>query len=333
LVHPEGLVNLIVQEAVRAMHSGRGLAASLKESEDDELSFVASLPGLNVALAEAAGAAWKRGAGALAEAAGLQLPAAVMEELQAAIQAKLQKSSGVDGGSGFLQRSLPEFIAEPRYPKRGPDTEEEEEELRTPLQPPAAAHSREAEEPMTPPDRILAPARAKQRSVRRSLDTPFTEVKESKELWTPRQASYYDPPKHRQEQEWQLREQETIRSHPRRRTPSWIEQEDWREASPRPRKAQEAVPWLSFKALPPGKRRFPEDEGLSPDVRARLQEWAERPSALREQEAPSSWQRSRPLRGAQMLSSRGWASTSSLFGSLCPESTPSRFTSAQRWIG
>ncbi|CAE6957334.1 dnaJ, partial [Symbiodinium sp. CCMP2456] len=111
LVHPEGLVNLIVQEAVRAMHSGRGLAASLKESEDDELSFVASLPGLNVALAEAAGAAWKRGARALAEAAGLQLPAAVMEELQAAIQAKLQKSSGVDGGSGFLQRGLPDFIA------------------------------------------------------------------------------------------------------------------------------------------------------------------------------------------------------------------------------
>lgn len=254
----------------------------------------------------------------------------------------------MDGGSGFLQRSLPEFIAaardhsersqtqrpkEPRYPKRGPDTEEEEDELRTPLQSPAAAHSREAEEPMTPPDRILAPARAKQRSVRRSLDTPFTEVKESKELWTPRQASYYDPPKHRQEQEWQLREQETIRSHPRRRTPSWIEQEDWREASPRPRKAQEAVPRQPASSSLPQKRRFPEDEGLSPDVRARLQEWAERPSALREQEAPSSWQRSRPLRGAQMLSSRGWASTSSLFGSLCPESTPSRFTSAQRWIG
>ncbi|CAE7588756.1 unnamed protein product [Symbiodinium sp. CCMP2592] len=348
LVHPEGLVNLIVQEAVRAMHSGRALAASLKESEDDELSFVASLPGLNVALAEAAGAVWKRGARALAEAAGLQLPAAVMEELQAAIQAKLQKSAGVDGGSGFSQRGLPDFIAaardsekcqqwrpkEPQHPRRGPDTWEEEEELRTPMQPQtAAARSREAEEPMTPPDRILAPARAKQRSVRRSLDTPFTEVKESKELWTPQQASYYNPSKHRQEQEWPRREQETIRSLPSRRAPSWIEHEDWREASQRPRHSEEAVPRQPAFSSLPQKRRFQEGEGPAPDFRPRLQERVERPSALREQEAPSSWQRSRPLRGAQMLSSRGWASTSSLFNSLCPESTPSRFTSGPRWIG
>ena len=75
-----------------------------------------------------------------------------------------------------MQRGLPDFIAaardeksqpprpkehrfpsrapeEPRYPKGGPDTWEEEEELRTPMQPPAPAHSREAEL-MTPPDRI-----------------------------------------------------------------------------------------------------------------------------------------------------------------------------------
>lgn len=168
-VQSQGLVQLLLQETLSTFASGRGFLCQLEETERDELPILAALPGLNVALAEdllsqmSFAQVLQKGAVAVADALGLQLPEHIIRKLQDAIIAKRPAAAAAGPERrlyGFAGRDAHFFETQQFQPGKRRAGEDLDREIQTPpAQRCPAVVNCDRELLLTPPNRIMAPAR------------------------------------------------------------------------------------------------------------------------------------------------------------------------------
>eukprot|EP00435_Cladocopium_sp_Y103_P021837 s1572_g5.t1 len=165
-VQSQGLVQLLLQETVSTFASGRGFLCQLEETERDELPILAALPGLNVALAEdllshmSFTQVLQKGAVAVVDALGLQFPEHIVRKLQDAINAKRPSAGPEQRLYGFAGREAHFFETQQFQPGKRRAGEDLDREIQTPpAQRCPAVVNCDRELLLTPPDRIMAPAR------------------------------------------------------------------------------------------------------------------------------------------------------------------------------